>query len=504
MTNQEQWKESHIVLRRQQPMVTGTVVDSQYHPVSGAHIGLQAVDADHVDWISRSRLNGRFSLPIRKAGSFFVHAIGRDRGVGRTGPVDLGPEHDAVASQIQLSGAGTIAGQVTNPRGEPVSGLRIAAVPDGQELPARWAFNWPPTPAGVPGPDGNEYGLTTTDEDGRFLIQGLVEGRYLLGPKDNCTLLDGGRQPYTTGSQDVVLVVERYRLTIRAIDEAGGPIDRVNVTLRYQDGDVRTISTRGGAATHPCAPGQSILVGASVAGRFANGRQILIQSESFDTTIDLVLREIVGKPGSIRLEITDERDVGVSTFTASLYEASGHTRIPGFYNVSGDARIEFVPPGRYLLEVHPGPAAIPYLSDVTMFFPVTTPVTVTPSAESVVPLATRRGSRLRVNVDVGDTAEGVRLSSHRVTLHRAGFAPARLGGVAFRREEGTLFSGGVITGDNLHPGKPATSIRLFEPGTYVVRFDFEGWLMRDEIVTLEPGVITDLEVTLSADSAERR
>jgi hypothetical protein len=105
---------------------------------------------------SRAGRDGRFELPTIAAGTVLVEAW--MPGFGRTGPqtvtVTAGGSHDI---KLILQPSLRLSGMVVNEQGDPVSGARIQV---GREV-----TEWRTLSA-------------TTDEDGRFTVDGLDEAAY--------------------------------------------------------------------------------------------------------------------------------------------------------------------------------------------------------------------------------------------------------------------------------------------------------------------------------------
>lgn len=109
--------------------------------------------------------DGAFTLTDLSPGRFRV-TVARDGFAPATLRVTLAgdPDRPTDLGRIDLVEAGTVAGQVVDPRGEPVAGARVARDRVPTYLPLG------PLPPGV----------ALTDRDGRFHLDGLPEGQVVL------------------------------------------------------------------------------------------------------------------------------------------------------------------------------------------------------------------------------------------------------------------------------------------------------------------------------------
>ncbi|MGH9336655.1 MAG: carboxypeptidase regulatory-like domain-containing protein, partial [Vicinamibacteria bacterium] len=172
---------------------------------------------------SESDGRGRFSLSALPAGPVYVSASAR--GYGR---VDIRARGGEEAFTIFLiPGAGSIAGVVLSPEGEPLAGASVVALETGNPSTGRW--NW-----------GRR---AETDSKGRFEILGLRPDLYRVlayHPDAAFRILPEVRVEESELLVDDVRLPSGFRISGRMVDEDGEPLQ----------GEIRVESFDGDRAPH--------------------------------------------------------------------------------------------------------------------------------------------------------------------------------------------------------------------------------------------------------------
>ncbi len=484
----EQW-EPGLVLQPEPKVVRGRVVDTAGRPVAGAAVGLLAPgETDELLGGPRTGEDGTFAIPVY-TGIFDVIAVALDRGVGRTGPVDLDDRFDATVPDIRIVEGGVLEGEVVAPDGSKVADLEVTAAPGGFKdlvvyFPRHHGF------------DGLREGSTRTDKQGRFRFAGLLPGEYHLLPR-SCHSMEGNERPFATGSTDIRLVVERYRLHVHVRDELGQPLDGADLMYRSPPDNPGGAHSPGpGHVALQAFPGRTFIVAAHIPGRRSAEASVDVPEGRYESSLTLTLAPLFDAPGSIRIRIEDQDGQGVPCAAARLATPLTGLRLRSDRRDLGDGEtlLETVPPGRYVLSVAPGESLIPGDPDVTLFSRIRREVEVGSGEETVVVLTGTSGARVRftIHAPVGDDAES--LTGWQVTAQRGGGAPERMRAFITQFPDGDWQKAGPF-----HPGLPALSNDLYEPSSYIFRFRFSGYLPVETTALLKPGEVTDVDVFLTRE-----
>ena len=214
-------------------LLKGTVVDERDAPVSGVRVTVERakqparsrglVGPDEDSGATRPAVTdkeGRFLLRNAPPGELKVTFDHREYDLAET-PINVAPgtgERDLGRTVLQR-GLG-LEGQVVDEDGEPAAGVTINANwhSDGN----RNARN-----AATP---GRTNGSDTTDEEGRFTIYGLKEGKYKLR-----TWQPGlySTHPVSqTGAKDIRVVLMRAGQLTGRVTSLGAPVTNASVTAR--------------------------------------------------------------------------------------------------------------------------------------------------------------------------------------------------------------------------------------------------------------------------------
>src|SRR5262249_4483538 len=173
-------------------LINGSVVGPDDKPLEGAYaVGLAGVP---IFWgfadskLSKAAFTAGGLDPSRRRSRFLFHA---EKKLAKLHPV-RGDEKEPVT--VRLEPLGAVAGRVLDSAGKPRAGLKVAVMhsveqKDYKGLPLELIFDYPSWTKLI---DGE----ATTDDQGRFHIEGLVPGlKYLLNVKDGDAVLAG----YTKG-----------------------------------------------------------------------------------------------------------------------------------------------------------------------------------------------------------------------------------------------------------------------------------------------------------------
>ena len=402
-----------LVLRRGPPMLRLRVLDASGAPVEYAEIGLQPVGEDgyiDYDW-ARPESSGHLAVSLpRDAGAYTIHVLVRDRGAGRVGPIDLAPDRDQMAPDVQVRGPGLIDGVVRTPDGAPVADVWVTA-----HRSSRRPSIWPLVTAHDDG--GIADGTTRTDEHGRFRIEGLALGHVFVSVYE-AELVPTATPSFEVGSRGINLVVERYQTTIRLVDEQGAPIR--NATLNYK---AREYSMSG---VHNMRGDDVVLhterfttfdVVASAPGRTPAGATIAPAEGRYQATATLVLAAPTAVPGRLRVAVNDRGGEPVPAARVSLYHDSEVESITGALLsviVPHGEVIDLVPTGTFRVDVHP--LETTDVAGVDAYFePLQTTASVSSDAETSLTLTARREARIRVTIrslvlDDGENLSGLAIS----------------------------------------------------------------------------------------------
>ncbi|WP_223643079.1 carboxypeptidase-like regulatory domain-containing protein [Corallococcus sp. EGB] len=208
-----------FTLRRAQS-VEGRVVDTSGAPVAGILLSLSGKlgDRDAIDagGARRSDATGHFILDVKRAGTGEL-SVEDPSFQPRTLAVRV-PSRDVV---VVLDRGASVSGTVTDSRGLPLRGANVTLESEAQAAEEDVPYKEPRQ--------------ALTDEQGRFHLQGIAPGTYLLGAVVRGDLMDASvSQPLTFQARehpDVSLRLEagRERSGI-AVDGAGQPLADVVIT----------------------------------------------------------------------------------------------------------------------------------------------------------------------------------------------------------------------------------------------------------------------------------
>jgi len=504
--------------------LTGRVLDVRGVPVDGARASLVVAGSlpgrDELSLVHETTTdtNGLFELGFLSGGEVVVHV--RASGVGSARVDDLRVEAgaDTDLGDITLAGTGILGGRVTYPGGDPARTLELWAVPEALADRAHaLALARRGTLAREEGV-GLTLDRTHTGDDGSFRFTGLAEGRYTILTEHKEQQLAPLGAVHATGSQSVTLVLgsRRLRIAVRASDNRPLPGARVTLTPLAEDERGTRVS---GPAQHAVARGEGascdfeVPAGTPLAIRVtapdchAVDERIVFASGERERLHTVVLYP-ASTSGTIRLDVRDERGEPFENLRVWVLAESSGIALLGFDGIAPDEnnRVGPLPPGRYGLAVWPQAATSG--DNLSSAFPVeaTTPVEVTPNAETFVALVARSGGHVRLTVSVPHGSELAldpdeenygALTRRRRTARRLRQHGAQ---ATFVDEDEHQLPVHFQTAGGLEmlllPGTTGLVNDLLECGIWTVRVEAPGFAPSIGVVTVEPGGVTDVTIAL--------
>jgi protocatechuate 3,4-dioxygenase beta subunit len=158
--------------------VKGTVLDPDGRPLAGANAaGFSAVPefgGRSPEKMATAEFTASALHPTKQRLLLFVHPAKK---LGRVFTIPAGTSEPL---RIRLEPLGSLAGRVVDAEGKPLAGRKVTVnlsveAEDFQSLPAEVRFNYPTWQKVIGGEE-------TTDQDGKFRVEGLVPGlKYMLG-----------------------------------------------------------------------------------------------------------------------------------------------------------------------------------------------------------------------------------------------------------------------------------------------------------------------------------
>ena len=131
---------------------------------------------------TRSDETGEFQLSLPDAGPYHIHARKLDAGSAASGGIHLGIGLAAIRHELALGGDGTLRGQLLLPNGEPIPGVEIIGVASALAILSAPHPTWPAASALAQFEEGRglAWSRATTDDAGRFWMEAVQEGDFML------------------------------------------------------------------------------------------------------------------------------------------------------------------------------------------------------------------------------------------------------------------------------------------------------------------------------------
>ena len=463
-------------------VLRGRVLDEASAPVIGVQVYL-VPEGEQARIVARTGPGGAWRGRMPGAGRYGIRAEATGVGTAHARPLDVTPDRDLDVPDLVLRGEGRIAGVARFPDGTPAAHLVVAA---SAALPQRFADE-----------EGLLKSMATADAQGRFVLRGLKRGRYALRPDD---WRQSDADPiFETGESAATLTVSQRRVLVEVRDVSGTPVAGGSVSgdWIHADGSRDSAWSRlglDGRYAFWVAPGERLLVSADVAGSNYAEAVIDVGEQPWDRTIVLTLEEVQDVTGHLRLRVTGDDGVPVSTMQATLTTTLTGALVRGLYEVEPDADglLPPVPAGTWMLELRPGrtKSAMP----TELSFPVFERVIVRPDEVTEVAGVARRGGRIRLSLRVPPDSPltdrdvvvaAARLPSGDPERIRAWVSPHARGW----REGSLRFDG------------PSIGQTLLAPGTYRLSVEAPGHERVEQRVDVVAGEIVDVKVDLETGAA---
>ncbi len=466
------------------PSIRGRVVDGTGQPVPGAQLAVAL--SEHSAQVGEvTDANGTYAVPVEAAEVKFVRATAWHPtfGTGSSPLLDVGVG-DVQIPDILLRATHRIEGRLTFPDGVPISNLEVAFRSASGEKDVTLAHL---VAFGSPG-EGLNRGSFRTDEDGRFLVDGVAEGDYKL------TILDGvvgAESPPELGAASTGVFFEAtiplHSVRLDVVDDAGLPLPGAHVSLRIGLGGVDAFSGGAGGNMHAwVVPGEWAASATFDGTRGARSR--LSVGDLQYITVHRLLLDFETPMGTIQVRAKNERGAPLAGCRLLLSEVANPRSRSQFDSIRLDSEGTSVPVpvGFYTYRVGPLDGGIDGAYDIGGFersidgeLEVLADETL--QLAPVLPLA----GRLRLNCSTTGGAPAV------VLLEVSNLIE---GGKPTRHTLATPIEKGTRYGHHT-PGEPSFS-ELMEPGTWDVRLFAKDYEDHRATVQVLPGQLTELNVPM--------
>jgi protocatechuate 3,4-dioxygenase beta subunit len=249
--------------------LVGRVVNAEGLPITNAWVTAERLEEGRSDAVASRSVgtDGTFEMKGLDAGSYHLRLWAGGYAQTTTEAFALGEGESKDLGSVRMQRGGDVSGRVTDDEGRPVENATISLKDSG----GRPVFS---------------FSLFTTGSDGRYSVQGVVPGRYVVGAEAQG--LAPAEQPVDVGEAGGTadLVVRRGgTLVARVVDADGKPLEGARVTLTDSRGQrvTRTLSLLNffdsgqdrtnaeGQATLPDLAAGGYRVGATLSGHVLQG-----------------------------------------------------------------------------------------------------------------------------------------------------------------------------------------------------------------------------------------
>jgi protocatechuate 3,4-dioxygenase beta subunit len=224
-------------------LLEGVVVDAEGQPVEDAYVACEYQNG-------KTDAKGRFSLDLNGEGErgvlMAIKAGMQPAQLMRAGDSNIAPDAWPDPLVLRLGGAPlAIEGRVLDADGEPLAGVKVWTA-DTTHFGAIEHEDFGPRMTVAASVEallnGQGFGTTkvTTDDDGRFTLEGLIEKDYTVSVHDERSLASHRTEPVAAGSMGLVIRVDaaevHERVAGRVVSPDGEPVVGASVVLgRYTE-----------------------------------------------------------------------------------------------------------------------------------------------------------------------------------------------------------------------------------------------------------------------------
>lgn len=216
-------------------VVTGRVVDGRGAPIEDAFVYLLRSNVtgfshERLTFGARTDAEGSYRIEPAPGGTFDVGVRAKGYVPQLAKDLEVVPRQTVEGPAFALEPGGTISGRVVTPTGEPVADARVRVY----AAPELADFHFYGRDA-----IGRTGGIDTTDEEGRFSVDGLPSIPFVVDTeKLGCRAIDAKRSDVTVGADDVRLVLERgVPISVRVMDaKTGRPVPEFRIVISEYGG----------------------------------------------------------------------------------------------------------------------------------------------------------------------------------------------------------------------------------------------------------------------------
>jgi hypothetical protein len=486
--------------------VSGRVVDASGGAVEGATVYLVEADRSSYeerdrDRVTRSAAGGRWSLRVTRDSTVDLGAAKEGYAPVLVLDLALSASAHVEAPDLVLGAGAAVSGQVTDPEGRPLEGVRIAAAPVVEgEAPTRWMDPPKERPAilFMPGRALLGKGEVAAETDGRgaYALRGLAAGsEYLVRPstKDffapKPDLAERRVVPPEAGV-DFTLVPSGV-VEVRVFDRADGkPL--AGATVRLRGGARETFRQVPDWFVEPVRFDRELAPGpyeatAEVRGYEKGSERFEVSTAGTPLEVEIYLDRVEpGGLGAIRVAAKDDRGMPIPQMCLAVFRGRGLPAAEanpgrGTDDASGIREIRNLEAGRYRVRV---------TSQYRDYGAAETEAEIAPGETTALDVVLPRTGRLEVEVK---DARGEALRGYSIEF---------LDESGRRVDVEILVRSGLFTELSVSQGAPVPypgrlKVGRVAPGRITVAVSHEGASPKTETVEVRAGEVRRLVVTLA-------
>lgn len=202
----------------------GRIVNTDGQPISNAWVTAERLSDGRSDAAGSRSVgqDGTFELGGLDAGTYHLRLWAGGYAQSVTDPFTLAEGEGRDLGSVRMRRGGDVSGRVTDDEGRPVENATISL----KDMSGRAVFS---------------FSLFTSGSDGRYSVQGVVPGRYVVGAEARG--LAPAEQPVEvteTGGTADLIVRRGGTLRVRVVDGAGQPLEGARVGLTDARGQAVT------------------------------------------------------------------------------------------------------------------------------------------------------------------------------------------------------------------------------------------------------------------------